>query len=687
MDDVGVVQGLVTGQTRHDPDRPGDDAGDLGPAAGPRRGGSRRSSLAVRAALSLQLPATSCRRIRDGSADVREQDGRGLRPPEGEARRRRWSSRRTPARTAEVADFAGRLGDAHGPGVRDGTLGAAFSNLTARRSAAWAPRWCSPSGPARSLRGRMTPGGVVSTAALAGLLFGPVARLADLAYVFEQAAASVDRLGEILDLRARRRRARRRRCPIGRARGLVEFDRVGFGYRPGQPVVWDVRLRVEPGMKVALVGPTGCGKSTLVNLLLRFYDPTWGEIRLDGMPLRRARRPADLRRQIGVVPPGARSSSAGAWPTTSATAPRRRRRPGRGRRAGRPGPRLRHGPARGLRHDRSARGATSSARASGSGWRSPGPSARTRPWSSSTRPPARSTPAGEALIQAALANLLARPDRVHHRPPPGDDRRRRPDRRHGRRPRRPGGDARRAAGRRRRPVSPALRPPVRRAGPCGHLAARRTVPTPAHRHFRPAGAAEPGFGLASPIGMVVPDPSRTEASGLGRPYDPFFDCHEKDSSSRSHGNQRPPASLDDEPGPHSTPGLAVCPAASPGHFRGAGRDARAVTLAAARADAAGVGARPGHAREAGIARGDAGAGRRRDGDDRAVAGRHGRLPRGADGPGLGGRRADVPREPGGRPRGDRGHAPQDPASADVFSRPAADGPGDGADHLRRRARS
>src|SRR5439155_13909632 len=82
---------------------------------------------------------------------------------------------------------------------------------------------------------------------------------------------------------------------------LVEFDQVGFGYKAGQPVLWDVRLRFEPGMRVALVGPTGCGKTTLVNLLQRFYDPTWGEIRLDGVPLRRLAL-ADLRRQIGAVP-------------------------------------------------------------------------------------------------------------------------------------------------------------------------------------------------------------------------------------------------------------------------------------------------------------------------------------------------------------------------------------------------
>ena len=76
---------------------------------------------------------------------------------------------------------------------------------------------------------------MVSTAALAGLVFGPVARLADLAYVFEQTAASVDRLGEILDLEPDVREPdppRPWRCRPGRARGEVEFDRVGFGYRP-----------------------------------------------------------------------------------------------------------------------------------------------------------------------------------------------------------------------------------------------------------------------------------------------------------------------------------------------------------------------------------------------------------------------------------------------------------------------
>jgi ATP-binding cassette, subfamily B, bacterial MsbA len=204
----------------------------------------------------------------------------------------------------EIANFATQLEDVHVPRVRESHLGAAFSNISMAiggvgtalvfAAAAW-----------EVLQGRLTPGGVVSTAALAGMVFGPVARLADLAYVFEQTAASVDRLGEILDLPADVVEPQPLEVlslpgPGGRARGDVEFDRVGFGYNAGEPVVWDIRLRVKPGMKIALVGPTGCGKSTLVNLLMRFYDPTWGEIRLDGVPIHRIPT-RELRRQIGVV--------------------------------------------------------------------------------------------------------------------------------------------------------------------------------------------------------------------------------------------------------------------------------------------------------------------------------------------------------------------------------------------------
>lgn len=199
---------------------------------------------------------------------------------------------------AEKEGFCAELDDAHAPRVREVRLRSAFGNLSAAISGVGTAAVFGV-GAFEVLAGRMTPGAVVSTAALAALLFGPIARLADLAYVFEQAGASVDRLGEILDLRPDVVEPENP-VPLGRASGHVEFDRVGFGYSEAQPVVWDIRLDIEPGMKVALVGPTGCGKSTLVNLLMRFYDPTWGEIRLDGLPLPTLGT-ADLRRQIGVV--------------------------------------------------------------------------------------------------------------------------------------------------------------------------------------------------------------------------------------------------------------------------------------------------------------------------------------------------------------------------------------------------
>ena len=209
------------------------------------------------------------------------------------------------ARTGqEIIDFAAQLDDVHVPRVQESQFGAAFSNISAAIGGV-GTALVFAAGAWEVLQGRLTPGEVVSTAALAGMVFGPVARLADLAYVFEQTAASVDRLGEILDLKPdvvepEPSNVMSLPGPGGRARGDVEFDRVSFSYRAGEPVVWDVRLKVKPGMKIALVGPTGCGKSTLVNLLMRFYDPTWGEIRLDGVPIHRIPT-RELRRQIGVV--------------------------------------------------------------------------------------------------------------------------------------------------------------------------------------------------------------------------------------------------------------------------------------------------------------------------------------------------------------------------------------------------
>ena len=99
------------------------------------------------------------------------------------------------------------------------------------------------------------------------------------------------------------RRARRTAC-IGQAAapgdGRVEFQHVRFGYRPGKPVIEDLSLTAPAGSTVAIVGPTGAGKTTLVNLLMRFYDVDAGRILLDGVDIRSVTRHS-LRSRIGMV--------------------------------------------------------------------------------------------------------------------------------------------------------------------------------------------------------------------------------------------------------------------------------------------------------------------------------------------------------------------------------------------------
>ncbi len=296
MDDVAAVQGLITTQSLSALT----DLGTAAVAAAWLLAQSRTLFLAVVAFLPVHVLVFRAytRRIRAGTAAVRvELDGifGRLKEKIDGALVVRACARED----AEVRGFAAQIGAAHRSRLTVGRWTAAFSILSGAAGGVGAAAVFA-AGAWEAAHGRLTPGGVVSASALAALLFGPVGRLSDLAAVFEQAAAGLDRLGDVLDL-APDAPEPADPLPVGRPRGRVEFDRVGFGYRPGRPVLWDVRLRVEPGLKVALVGPTGCGKSTLLQLLLRFYDPTWGEIRLDGAPLRRL-RPADLRRHIGVVP-------------------------------------------------------------------------------------------------------------------------------------------------------------------------------------------------------------------------------------------------------------------------------------------------------------------------------------------------------------------------------------------------
>jgi ABC-type multidrug transport system fused ATPase/permease subunit len=85
-----------------------------------------------------------------------------------------------------------------------------------------------------------------------------------------------------------------------RSSGRVEYRRVNFGYRPGNPVIEDLSMVAEAGSTVAIVGPTGAGKTTLVNLLMRFYDVDSGRILVDGVDITTVSRQS-LRSRIGMV--------------------------------------------------------------------------------------------------------------------------------------------------------------------------------------------------------------------------------------------------------------------------------------------------------------------------------------------------------------------------------------------------
>ncbi len=146
---------------------------------------------------------------------------------------------------------------------------------------------------------RVSYGDVIAFSAYTMQLLWPAVRFSLLARQVQDVGVAADRIFELLDARPEID-ATPGAAPLTRVRGEVVFDRVGFHYEPGVPVIRDFDLRVQPGETVALIGPTGCGKTTLLSLLLRFFDVTSGALRIDGRDVREIPL-ADLRRQFAVV--------------------------------------------------------------------------------------------------------------------------------------------------------------------------------------------------------------------------------------------------------------------------------------------------------------------------------------------------------------------------------------------------
>ncbi|CEP43925.1 ABC transporter-like protein [[Clostridium] sordellii] len=127
----------------------------------------------------------------------------------------------------------------------------------------------------------------------------PISQTANIANIIQSTVASAERIFELLDEKELIPDIEKSRV-IKNPKGKVVFDHVKFGYSEDKILIQDMNLEVNPGQKVAIVGPTGAGKTTLINLLLRFYELNGGKILIDDIDIRDMRR-SDLRKMFGMV--------------------------------------------------------------------------------------------------------------------------------------------------------------------------------------------------------------------------------------------------------------------------------------------------------------------------------------------------------------------------------------------------
>jgi subfamily B ATP-binding cassette protein MsbA len=150
-----------------------------------------------------------------------------------------------------------------------------------------------------AMSGQLAPGSLVVFVFYLGKMYKPMQDISKTIDAYSKAATGYDRIQEILrvDDEVHDKPGARK---AARFKGQVDFENVSFCYKENEPVLRDVDLHVEPGTMVALVGPTGSGKTTIINLIARFYDPTSGTVKIDGKDIRDLTQ-ASLRSQISFV--------------------------------------------------------------------------------------------------------------------------------------------------------------------------------------------------------------------------------------------------------------------------------------------------------------------------------------------------------------------------------------------------
>jgi len=151
----------------------------------------------------------------------------------------------------------------------------------------------------QTLGGSLTPGVLLLFVTLARRFFEPLMQLAEKFNIVQSAMASAERIFMLLDTPPAIVEPANPR-PLGRVTGEVEFRNVWFAYNEGEWVLKDVSFRAEPGQTIAFVGHTGAGKSSIINLLMRFYDVQKGQVLVNGIDVRDVPT-AELRRAIGLV--------------------------------------------------------------------------------------------------------------------------------------------------------------------------------------------------------------------------------------------------------------------------------------------------------------------------------------------------------------------------------------------------